>query len=225
MIDEAAAVIYDYCQGRLNRAALRRFVLERDAAGELEVDSATFNHWYADILVAEFLDARFLLLFREPSAWIESGLGQWWRESRQAKSEGRPVSPWTFYLGRLMAGPEFEVALLENVQALRLALPAMIEHGLRFWRRTHERLLEILPPERRLLMDTAELSSCLPRLAAFAGVPLADLDQANDHLRKREESDPLLSGLDPTWFADVIERECGETWQKLNRLAHQEAER
>jgi hypothetical protein len=225
LIDEAAAVIYDYCRGHLDAAALRRFVLDRDAAGGLEVDSATFNHWYAEILVAQYADARFLLLFREPSAWVESGFGQAWHESRQAHSEGRAVHLWTFYFGKLMAGPDFDIALLESVEALRPALPAMVEHGLRFWRRSHERLLEILPPERRLLVDTAELSSCLPQLAAFAGVAVADLDQSSDHLRQREESDALLSSLDPVWFANVVERECGETWQKLKCLARQHADR
>jgi len=225
MVEEASAVIRDYRHGRLDEGAVRRFVRDRDAAGGLEVDSATFNHAYAHILVTEFPDARFLLLFREPAAWIESILGQGWHKYRLVQGEGRTLPAGYLYFGKLMGGPTFEPEVLESLETLRPVLAAMAVPALRYWREVHEELLEVVPPERRLLMNTAELSFSLLRLAAFAGVSISDLDPSSDHLHKREESDPLLEGLDPEWFAEAVERESGETWQKLNRLARQEGER
>src|SRR5262245_15206735 len=59
LLEEATAAIRAYRDGLLDESALRRVLRDRDAAGGLEIDSATFNHAYARILVTEFPDARF----------------------------------------------------------------------------------------------------------------------------------------------------------------------
>jgi hypothetical protein len=216
MFQQTAAAIHDHRRGRLDDAGLRRFVLARAAAGRLEVDSASFNHWYAGILAEAFPDARFLLLFREPRAWVESVLGQFWREYLTAGVEERPFPAWVRQIGELMAG-SFEPSLFRSREALRPALPQLVESLLRHWRQTHHGLLQVVPRERRLLIETAKFSDSLARLADFATVPLAQLDRSAAHLYRREADGPLLSDLDPAWLADAIGRECAATWDILRK--------
>jgi len=218
MFVEAAEAIHDFRRGRLDDAGLGQFVRFRDAAGRLEVDSASFNHWYAASLVASFPDARFLLLFREPVAWVESMLGQYWAEYLLAGMEERPYPVWIRQIGELMMGP-FEPRWFRSRESLLPALPALVQVLLGHWRQVHEMLLELLPPERRLVMETATLSCSLPRLAAFVAVPLTELDRTSAHLHLRASEGPLLSNLDQAWLRDSLERECGGIWRRLQRSA------
>jgi hypothetical protein len=219
MFAETTEAIYDHRRGRIDDAGLRRFVLARDVARRLEVDSAGFNYWYAAILVSAFPDARYLLVFREPAVWVESVLGQYWVEYQMAGLEETPFPTWIRQIGELMMGP-FELGCFRSRERLRPALPALVQALLRHWCRAHANLLEVLPVERRLLLETARLSASLPRLAEFAGVPLAELDRSAAHLHSHETEDTLLSELDPAWLSQAIERECGAMWRQLQDLAN-----
>jgi len=86
---------------------------------------------------------------------------------------------------------------------------------LRHWREAHEHLLNVLPPGRRLLLETGSLSASLPRLAEFAAVPLDRLDGSAAHLHRREAIKTLRPDLDQAWVSDAVERDCATMWRTL----------
>ena len=214
MFPEAAEAIHAYTHGRLDAAGLRRFALLRAVAGGLEVDSASFNHWYADHLAAAFPRARFVLCIREPRAWLESALGQMWREHHAAQGEGRPIRPWLQQIGDVIVGP-FDWSVFEELPSLRQALPGLAAPLLRYWGRAHQTLLDRLPWTRWLVLETPALSNAATRLADLAGVAVDTLDRSATHLHRRGSEPRLLPESDPAWLVDAIDRECGRTWLAL----------
>ena len=60
--------------GRLDRDGMRRWLALRAEAGALELDSASFNHYFLDILVELHPTARFVYTRREAVSWADSFL-------------------------------------------------------------------------------------------------------------------------------------------------------
>ena len=97
--------------GRLDRDGTRRWLALRAEAGALELDSASFNHYFLDILVELHPTARFVYTRRDAVSWADSflnmvlrGMGhqpqggyrwpEWQVEARQAHGSqlrSRPV--------------------------------------------------------------------------------------------------------------------------------------
>ena len=60
--------------GRLDRDGTRRWLALRAEAGALELDSASFNHYFLDILVELHPAARFVYTRRDAVSWADSFL-------------------------------------------------------------------------------------------------------------------------------------------------------
>lgn len=211
-LPQAAEILDAERLGHFSESRRRRFVLERDAAGKLEVDSASFNHWFADILVDAFPAARFLLVVREPAGWLESWLGEICFDYRLRGLEEIPYRPGV--LERMLPGP-FDTHAMGRRERLVAILPDLADSLLAHWSDAHRRLLDILPPDRWLLLRLDQLSASLPALAAFAGIAADRLDRSAMHLHRRPAVRPLLPELGPDRIAALVERRCGPLWREL----------
>ena len=84
----------------ITREAFRDFVLLRDAAACLEMDSAYFNRYYIDILSEEFVDAKFVCLLRDPESWVRSQINYFMDISKEALQSTRIDNGFPFDLPR-----------------------------------------------------------------------------------------------------------------------------
>jgi hypothetical protein len=183
--------------GRLGHDGMRCWLALRAEAGALELDSASFNHYFMDILVELHPAARFVYTRRDAVSWADSLLNMALRYGmffggHPAYDEGWPE--WLVALGRLMA-PSFDPGLFASPEHLRLALRPLTEELLEFYARETARIEAALPPERSLVIPTNSLSTSLDTLASFAGLPRSALNTARSHVNRGHGKIPLVAAL------------------------------
>jgi Sulfotransferase domain len=178
--------------GRLDREGMRRWLALRAEAGMLELDSASFNHFFLDMLVELHPAARFVYTRRDSVSWADSFLNMVLRHG--AYLRGRPWPEWQVALGRLMA-PSFDPGLFASPTHLRLTLSPLAEELLGFYARETARIEAALPPERSLVIATDGLSTNLDTIAAFAGLPRSALNAVGSHANRGRGKIPLVSAL------------------------------
>ncbi len=178
--------------GRLDHDNMRRWLGSRAEAGTLELDSASFNHYFLDILVELHPTARFVYTRRDAVSWADSFLNMVLRHG--AFLRGRPWPEWQLALGRLMA-PSFDPGQFSSPAHLHLALRPLAEELLGFYARETAHIEAALPPERSLVIPTEDLSMSLDTLAKFAGVPRSALNAAGSHENRGHGKIPLIAAL------------------------------
>lgn len=174
-------------------AELAAFLRARDEEAALEMDVATFHHFYADLLPSLFPSARFLFFVRAPRAWLDSCLNMMVRN--RLRYGAAQVPAWQVRLGRLMFGA-YEPDAFASPAALAGALPELVDRYLTFWSSRTAAVLSAVPADRRLVLPTAAITGSFDRLAAFAGVPVTSLDPAAHHRNRGTDKVDLLATLD-----------------------------
>ncbi len=188
----------------------------RDRATRLECDSASFHHFWMELLVDRYPDARFVLTVREPVAWLQSLLSMWLRND--VMNAGGTWPAWQRALGRLMLGDAFDVADYSGPAALAAGAPRIVDAGLRFWADQNRRVLDLLPPGRSLVVRTEQLGDALPALAALAGVPVETLHPAHENRGRGDVDLAALIGADA--LSDKVEQICGPVRQSVAAICH-----
>lgn len=178
--------------GRLDRDGMRRWLALRAETGALELDSASFNHYFLDILVELHPTARFVYTRRDAVSWADSFLNMVLRHGTNHR--GRRWPEWQVELGRLMA-PSFDPGLFASPARLRLALRPLAGELLEFYARETARIEAALPPKRSLVIPTDGLSRSLDTLAAFAGLSRSALNEAGSHANRGPGKIPLVAAL------------------------------
>ena len=178
--------------GGLDRDGIRRWLALRAEAGALELDSASFNHYFLDILVELHPAARFVYTRREAVSWADSFLNMVLRHSTYLRDH--PWPEWQLALGRLMA-PSFDPGRFTSPERLRPALRKLAEELLGFYARETARIEATLPSERSLVIPTDDFPMNLDTLAAFAGVPRSALNAAGSHENRGHGKVPLVAAL------------------------------
>ena len=77
------------------------------------------------------------------------------------------------------------------------------------WAGHNERVLDVVPPSRLLVVETHEILARLPEIAAWAGVPLETLRPDRGWLFSTPEKHRVLSTLDRSYVHDTAVRICG----------------
>jgi hypothetical protein len=192
-------------QNTLNEAKIESLLRRRDRALWLEMESSTL----AGILVRPLARAcptkRFVLTVRDVYSWCES----WFDHNLNL-----PADPGFQNLDRVRLQPqEFPVTPYDRpLQDLGFfSLPAYFS----LWSRHTRHVLETLPPERLLVVRTHELLACLPKIAAFAGVPVESLLPDLGWEFRTERKHQILSILDAGYVREMAERCSGEMMERL----------
>lgn len=155
----------------------------REAAGKLEVDSATFLHLAIEELVQMHPTAAYVLTWRPFESWFDSYLGLLERQARE-RASSEPWPTWEQQMATLILG-DFDPRWFASPAALSPALPKVAAAALKFWREGLERCLSSLP-KTALVLSTSQLSKSGPALARLVGVPASELQPK--HLNVGEAS-------------------------------------
>jgi hypothetical protein len=191
-------------RGEIDRDALTRLILRRDREIGLEMDAATFSWRYADILVEQFPDARFILAVRHPLEWLDSLLNM-------VLFYGPQLEGWKIEYGRGILGPHLTAERVRSARAMMPVLSQVAEAGLTYWARAHESLLRTLPPpDRTLTLHTDDISSRLGDLAAFLSLPPESLVSSPHRVFAARQRFRLLEELDEGWLRDLVNDRCAE---------------
>lgn len=215
---EAATRILEAChQGRLERTDLSAFLMTRDALGQLEVDSASINFWFAEEFVELFPHARFLVVLREPYAWLESVLAHLHRDVLEMKLRGQPY-PDSFRRLAKTGGISFDPTSAEDLDTFRSVMPSLSRQLLEFWCDQNARLIRVVPPNRRLVLQTDELSRSHNVLSRFAGVETEMLVVEAGHLHLRPDRTTMLAPSVRQSLQGTIGSRPSQLWSEIKRL-------
>jgi hypothetical protein len=158
-------------------------VRARDRRLWLELESSHLLLHVLESLVSVWPDARFILTIRDPYTWMDSVLNV-----RQRK----PVPPRWGKLGRYRFR-EFLPARLPAARELPIADHTFVDRMLLYWQLHNQMVVDLVPPERLLVVRTHELSASAGALSAFLGIPASSIDVSNAHLFKTPNKRDVLS--------------------------------
>jgi hypothetical protein len=202
MFEQTARTLVGHARGEIAHDDLRAFIRQRDERGLLEMDAATFSFSYADILVQEFPAALFLLTIRDCYSWLDSLLNM-------TLLLGPRMPAWMVAYGQHVNRFRFVPAMAQSRATFIQHLPELVEASVRYWARANRHLLEVLPPERTLLLHTTDISTSIDTIAAFIGVPAHTLLPAQSHLFRAAKKLGLLHEIDYEFLRKQCERHCG----------------
>lgn len=173
MFQETIEQIAAWQEGTVSQESFKTYILYRDRQGNLEMDSASFNHHYLDILRREFPEAKFIFTVRDCYSWLNSIVNM-------SLSNGNSIPDWMLMYGKLFVGYEVDRTTISSSQAILDKLPSTIDQLLEYWQKSSQRILDFLPPEHSLIIPTHKISQSLEQIANFVGVsPQSLVEQAN----------------------------------------------
>ena len=191
----------------LEEIRFRRWLVWRDRAMGLELESNCFLSPFVELVAASFPSAKYVVLFRDPRAWLDSKLnhsinrphaaGSVWTESNRAQY--RP-DDYSF-------GPE--EGLFEPLGLFPLR--SYLAH----WSRINESLLDSLGGLDTLFLPTSEIAFRAAEIAEHVGVQVGDLVMSKAHLFTAPKRHGLLHRIEEGYVRDVIDTICGPTHTRL----------
>ena len=197
---ETVMQIVSWHDGTLSDTAFRAYLLQRDQEGGLEMDAASFNHLYLDLLVEMFPQAKFICTIREPYTWMNSYCKMLLRYRRLFATQNVAPPQWMTDYGRILFGT-FTWDAFTSLDALQSQLATLADGFVRHWGEAHRRIFALLPRDRSLVLRTHELSAQLDALAQFVGVPRQTLT-AMHHRNANPDQSNVLQELDLAFFQE-----------------------
>jgi hypothetical protein len=165
------------------------------------MDTASFNHFYLHILVKEFPQAKFIFTIRDCYSWVNSFLRMISRWKKHFLDIGLDMPDWMLNYGRILFG-EYDWNWFNSYQALQEHLDPLVEMFIKSWGNLNKRILDLLPPERSLILRTSDISRSQTKLADFIGIPAATLTE-HHHINMAPDSINILEDYDREKFDEL----------------------
>jgi hypothetical protein len=196
---ETVTHVMQYREGLLAPGAFRRCILRRIRENGLEMDSASFNHLYLDLLITEVSAARFILTVREFEPWVNSYLHMllMWRQRFASRSL---IPQWQINYGRFQFGA-FDPDDFISLEVLKRRLSVIVDRFFVYWTKTHRQVLDIMDPSRTLILKTDRISESIDVIACFLNIPAASLAQVESHANRRWTPLTFTEFLEPVQLA------------------------
>ena len=203
MEQETISRIVNRYDGTLSPTAFCEYLVRRDREGGLEMDSASFNHFYLDFLTDLYPHARFIFLIREPISWMNSYLKMLMRWRRRFEEENKDMPQWMTAYGRMLFG-DFSWSMIQSEGSVKHSIvkhsmEPLADSLLKHWASANQRILDLLPPECSLIVKTHELSSKRQAIADFLQIPLSRLTPEY-HANACPDGHDLFAGIPSSVF-------------------------
>jgi hypothetical protein len=211
MMRESCTSLVAWLKGSISSTELRRFLRHRATVGLLEVDSATFHWAYATELVREFPDAKYIVTYRHWYSWLDSVLDMLMTSSRE-------LPDWFYDYGRLVTGVPLSRSDFSSRRRAVDAVQANLEQLLEHWNYVNRRLLQSLPSDRRLLLNTCSIGDRIPEIARLAGVEPHRMRSASAHSNRTTVRHRLLTQVNQASLRDQGRRRCEALLHELHAL-------
>ncbi len=195
---ESVELITAWKDGWINEETLRSYIRYRHEIGQLEMDTASFNHFYLHILIKEFPQAKFIFTVRDCYTWVNSFLKMISRWKKHFLDIGQDMPDWMLNYGRILFG-EYDWQWFNSYEDLQEHLDPLVEMFIKSWAEYNSRVLNILPPERSIIIRTSEISCSQAKLADFVGVPTDSITE-NHHINIAPDKIDLLKDFDREKF-------------------------
>lgn len=195
------------------RGCSQRKIIEqvgrRDRRWRLEFEAAYFFVYLFEALVKAFPRAKFLCTVRPPRSWLRSIIDQCINNPRQSLPEA-----WR-WLRDISFGPPPERYPPEEDPLQRYGLHSL-DGYLSYWAFHNRKVLDMLPRERRLLIQTSNLSENTGRIAQFVGVSRSSLQPDRSHVNAASQRHGLLKKMNEGYVHEKISEHCRSVQRRLS---------
>ena len=184
-------------------AALKDFIIKRDARLKLKIDASHINIYLLAELEELFPHSRYLLTYKHPLEWLRSmtddslrrDTAQHWHDFRD------------FRFG--------EKASLPEEQALAEANLYSLTGYFAYWRNSIDLVRETIPKERLLMVQTRDLHSRSLEIAEFCQIPGFKPDEKRSHAFVNNQRFGLIEKLGADYVAQACQNVCEPTLSDL----------
>ena len=148
----------------IGKEELRDFLIYRDAAACLDMDSAYFNRYFIEILAETYSDAKFIYMVRDPVSWVRSQVNYFMDIQKEALQSNRIDNGFPFDLPR--GDQRSRDSFLQRIDEY-------IEITFKSWGNSYRSILnqtQHLSSDRYCFIATNRISQKIGDLASFAGI-------------------------------------------------------
>jgi hypothetical protein len=196
--------------GTVDRRGIDCFLRKRDQQLWLEMESSQLCYFFVEHLVRVFPDARFLLTIRDCRSWLDSLINH---QLARPLSGERHAEYW-----QKLRDLRFGTAPDRHPEPER----PLAERGLytldgyfSYWATHNQRIIDMVPKERLLIVRTHEITQSIPEFADFLHVPAESLDSLRGHTNRAIRMFNVLSLIDPDYLAGKIRQHCGKLMDRF----------
>jgi hypothetical protein len=176
------------------------YLRRRDRRLWLEMESNWLHIFNIEQLARIFPDARFILTIRDCRSWLDSlanhvlanDVGPIWRQAQHVY----------YRADQFTHQPGEEVFRDAGLYPIRAYLSA--------WGRHNRHVLEVVPPERVLVIRTPEITRSAERIGAFLGIDPTSIDTERGHEYVNHRKFQMLDRVDPHFLEDTMHECCGD---------------
>jgi len=199
---ESVELITAWKDGMISRDTLHRYLLYRHEEGNLEMDPASFNHFYLDILLEEMPQAKFIFTIRDCYSWTNSFLKMISRWRKHFIDIDSAMPAWMEGYGRILFG-KYDWMWFSSYDALKPHLDVLVERFVKCWAENNHRILTLLPPERSLIVSTSEISTSQQNMADYIGISVDTITE-HHHINVSPDSENILENFDRARFNEIL---------------------
>lgn len=186
-------IMIDYLSKNLSKSDVIKALKKRDKRLNLEFESSHPLGYVAEFLPELFEDAKFIITYRDPKAWLKS---------RVNFHKGKDPEEWRAYRhfiwSRHFNGFAEEEAVLKESGLFSL------DAYLKQYVEQYELLLKYLPAERTLLLRTEDIDSSVGKLEKFCGEKHSINGLNSERTNAFSPSHSLLDKIDAEYVLDKV---------------------
>ena len=185
--EETTKKIRQWKDGSITRDEFVNYIIDRETnRSEPFIDVSTFNHFYADILLDRFTDSKFILTIRDVESWFISEVN--WISTINCRVYHRNEYSWLEDYMRIKQKGEYDMFIkikkhdfefdkkIKNNITKTLLNSSMIEDILDYYYTSNRKVIDLIPKERLLILDTNDISKSDKIISDFCCVPQDSLD-------------------------------------------------
>lgn len=196
---ELSRQFFNWREGRLDGRELAAWIHARDRELALEVDSSWLNILILEFLVAEFPQARFVLTIRDCYSWLNSEFRRVLRPTSQA--------PERIKLRKFLYHPD-DAPFAPEEQLLKETGLYTVSGYLSRWAAHNHQVLATVPPDRLLIVRTADIRPRAAEIADFCGLPRYSLRLHRTHEYRNPVARQMIHELAPAFLEEKVAQHC-----------------
>jgi len=190
-----------YLRGEVEDAGAQKLLRRRDRALRLEMESSSLAGILIGPLSRACPDKKFILTIRDVFSWCDSWI------DHNLNLPPDPASPWTILDRVRLRVEDFQPTKFDG-PLTALGFPPLACY-FQLWAGHNGRVIDALPQDRLLLVETGEIAKRMPEIAAWTGVPPETLRRDRNWLFSAPTKHRVLATLDKSYVQDTAERFCG----------------
>lgn len=200
--------IVAYRMNRLDEQGMRHYLRRRDRRLGLELDTSYLNGEVVELLADEFPNARFVLTIRDVLSWTDSMMNFLLNKPEFMTSRKPHIRE---HMEVQFGAPPYVYAPEEAIlQELNLH---PLSRYLQYWTDHNQRVINLVPPERLLVIKTTDIGHSSNAIETFLNLPPNSLDKAV-HSNSAPTRHSLLKKIPREFVRAQVRVHCDELMQK-----------